>query len=191
MTRVAIIYYTSSGTIAELADAAAAGAAEFGEAGLCRIRDQEIVEGRFRNPDALDMIDAADGVIFGSPTFMGGPAAQFKAFADATSDRWSRRAWAGKVAGGFTSGSCANGDQSHTLGYFSVLAAQHGMLWCSLDLPGGMDPLERNRLGTQMGVSTHRVGPAVSDEDLLTARYLGQRVARLAGRVSGSPPAKD
>jgi len=36
---------------------------------------------------------------FGSPTYMGGPAAQFKAFADATGDRWAARTWANKVAG--------------------------------------------------------------------------------------------
>ncbi|XUJ34422.1 flavodoxin family protein [Bradyrhizobium japonicum] len=57
---------------------------------------------------------------------MGGPAAQFKAFADASSYRWSQQRWADKIAAGFTTGACAGGDQLHTLTYFTILAAQHG-----------------------------------------------------------------
>jgi hypothetical protein len=102
----------------------------------------------------LSLVDAADGIAFGTPTYMGGPSAQFKASADATSDRWSEQRWSNKVAAGFTTGSCANGDQGNTLTYFAVLAAQHGMVWCGLDIPGGCDPLGRNRLGSQLGLAT-------------------------------------
>jgi NAD(P)H dehydrogenase (quinone) len=113
---------------------------------------------------------------------MGGPAAQFKAFADASSYRWSQQRWADKIAAGFTTGACAGGDQLHTLTYFTILAAQHGMLWCGLDIPGGEDPSGRNRLGSQFGLATHLVDGALLQSDLCTAEYLGQRLAKLAKR---------
>ncbi|WP_439368617.1 hypothetical protein [Bradyrhizobium sp. DASA03120] len=51
------------------------------------------MSGRFQNESVLETIDRATAVAFGSPTYMGGPAAQFKAFADASSDRWSQHSW--------------------------------------------------------------------------------------------------
>ena len=50
---------------------------------------------------------------------MGGPAAQFKAFADATGERWYRGAWRDKLAAGFTVSSGPSGDKLNTLNIFS------------------------------------------------------------------------
>ena len=113
---------------------------------------------------------------------MGGPAAEFKAFADASSERWSKQQWAGKVAVGFTTGTCASGDQLHTLTYFSILAAQHGMLWCGVDIPGNENPDGLNRLGSQLGVATNLVAGSLPQGDLGTAEYLGARLARVVCR---------
>lgn len=186
MRRIAIIYFSATGTTAALADAVNAGAAELAKVAVYRIAAADIVGGRFQNEDALKLADAADGLIFGSPTYMGGPAAQFKAFADATSERWSEQRWANKIAAGFTTGSCANGDQGHTLAYFTILAAQHGMSWCSLGIPGGCDPFGRNRLGSHLGLATHAVTGVLDASDLATARHLGQRLARAANGVAPS-----
>jgi hypothetical protein len=68
------------------------------------------------------------------------------------------------------------------LTYFSILAAQHGMLWCGLDIPGGEDLSGRNRLGSQLGLATHLVDASLPQSDLSTAEYLGRRLARMAGR---------
>lgn len=124
---------------------------------------------------------------FGSPTFMGGPAAQFKAFADASSDRWTEQKWANKIAAGFTTGALAGGDQLHTLTYFTILAAQHGMLWCGLDIAGGEDPADRNRLGSQLGLATHPVNGTLPQSDLSSAEYLGRRLAEIATTYVRSP----
>lgn len=183
MRKVAIVFFSATGTTAQLAEAVQAGAAEIADAALCRIEPADIVGGRFVNEALLRFADTADALAFGSPTYMGGPAAQFKAFADATGDRWAARAWANKVAGGFTTGSCANGDQGHTLTYFTVLAAQHGMLWRSLDIPGGLDPAGRNRLGSSIGLATHAAGGVLEISDLATARHLGRRLADMAVQV--------
>ena len=184
MPLLAIVYFSISGTTEALAHAVARGAAGTAEIALCRIVGHDVVSGRFQNENLLETIDGADAVAFGSPTYMGGAAAQFKAFADASSDRWSAQRWTNKIAGGFTTGACAGGDQLHTLTYFSILAAQHGMLWCGLDIPGGEDPGGRNRLGSQLGLATHLVDGVLPQSDLLTAEYVGQRLARMAGRNS-------
>lgn len=185
LPRIAIVFFSASGVTARLAEAVWAGASEVADAVPCRITPSDIVEGRFTNEEILKAADAADGLAFGSPTYMGGPAAQFKAFADATSDRWSEQRWANKVAAGFTTGACANGDQGHTLAYFAILAAQHGMLWCSLDIPGGSDRHGRNRLGSQLGLATHAVEGVPHSSDLATAHHLGKRLASSAGRHRG------
>jgi len=184
--RIAIIYFSATDTTAKLAEALHAGATEIAEVVSCRISPADIVEGRFRNEKVLEIADAADGLAFGSPTYMGGPASPFKAFADATSDRWTGRRWTNKVAAGFTTGSCANGDQGHTLAYFSILAAQHGMLWCGLDIPGGYDPAGRNRLGSQLGLATQVVHGAIDDSDLATAHHLGKRLAKVTASFGSS-----
>ena len=175
--RVAIIYFSGSGTTATLAQAIGAGASEIAEVDLRRISGEHIIAGRFSNSNILETVDAANGIVFGSPTYMGGPAAEFKAFADATSDRWTEQRWAGKMAAGFTTGACANGDQGHTLTYFSILAAQHGMLWCGLDIACGYDASGRNRLGGQLGLVSQADGDEVAASDIATAHYLGRRLA--------------
>ncbi|MBR0720652.1 flavodoxin family protein [Bradyrhizobium manausense] len=182
MPLLAIVYFSISGTTEKLAHAVARGADRMVEVALCRILGDDIVSGRFQNERLLETIDRAGAVAFGTPTYMGGPSAQFKAFADASSDRWSQQRWVNKIAAGFTTGACAAGDQLHTLSYLTILAAQHGMLWCGLDIPGGEDPSGRNRLGSQLGLATHLVDSDLPQSDVSTAEYLGQRLAKLAGR---------
>lgn len=181
MTRpqVAIVYFSATGVTAHLAQGVQRGAEEAADVAMVRIVGADIVEGRYRNRETFAQLDAADAVIFGSPTFMGGPAAEFKAFADATSDRWSAQAWAGKLAGGFTSGGQPNGDQSATLGYFAILAAQHGMLWCGIKSAEGDTGL--NRLGVAQGLAAQGTADAAPPEDMETAAHLGRRIAHFAG----------
>ena len=198
--RIAIVYFSETGTTHTIAEAVAAGCTDNEadpaksekpaannsavEVELYRIVGGDIVEGRFKNDSCLKLIDAADAVVLGSPTFMGGPAAQFKAFADASSVRWDKQRWAGKIAAGFTVGANLNGDQLATLQYFTILAAQHGMIWMGLDLPGGYDSKGRNRLGTQSGVCACSADGNVDTVDIETARYLGTRIVALMQRMS-------
>ena len=186
MPTLAVVYYSATGTTATLADAICCGAQELLSTLSYRVLGTDIVDGRFCNEDALVLVDRADAVVFGSPTYMGGPAAEFKAFADASGDRWSEGRWKDKVASGFTTGTCPNGDQSHTLSYFTVLAAQHGMIWCNLDIPGGCDPAGRNRLGTQVGLATQGPSATLAEEDILTTMHLGRRVASLTLRLAAT-----
>lgn len=182
--KIVIVYHSVTGTTAQLAEAIAAGCHSVTaiDLQLLRIEGEDIKQGRYKNSALLEAIDQADGVIFGSPTFMGSVSAQFKAFADATAgDRWAKQIWADKVAAGFTVGTGYCGDTLHSLHYLQILAAQQGMLWTGLDLAGAGDEKAPNRLGAQAGLIVRAVDGAIEQPDLQTAFYLGQRVARVAG----------
>lgn len=86
-----------------------------------------------------------------------------------------------------------SGDKLHVLQYFTILAAQHGMVWVPLDLyPGWCSRTgaitDLNRLGGWLGAISQSDREASLDEapnagDLATARHLGKRVADVARQI--------
>lgn len=98
MSKIAIIYYSGYGHTAKLAEAVIAGIREAGATPVeIRIPDDGVIG------DAdWQAIQDADALIYGSPTYMGNVAWQFKRFADASSKLWAQQALSGRVAGGFT-----------------------------------------------------------------------------------------
>jgi NAD(P)H dehydrogenase (quinone) len=168
-----------------MAEAVAQGAAAHGaKVNLLPIRGEDINQGRYLNDGLLDQLDASDAIIFGSPTYMGGPAAQFKAFADATGERWYLRKWADKIAAGFTVSGGPSGDKLATLQYFFTLAMQHGMVWLGLnELPAANGV---NRLSSYAGAmgqaAQEQPEVAPNGADKLTGESLGRRVAQAARR---------
>ncbi|MBN7819739.1 flavodoxin family protein [Bowmanella yangjiangensis] len=186
MTKLGIVYFSATGATETLAQAIEQGAlaTEAVEVLRFRIDKNQLVEGRFVDQEVLTQLGSCDAIIFGSPTYMGGVASQFKAFADATSELWCEQLWANKLAAGFTCGSAPNGDQSGTLHYFFTLACQQGMLWVSIDAAHGYTKQNVNRLGSQLGVVAHVNDQGVHKVDKATAQYLGQRVAVLAKKLN-------
>ncbi|MBN0802979.1 flavodoxin family protein, partial [Pseudomonas aeruginosa] len=83
---------------------------------------------------AWDLLDQAQSILFGAPTYMGSVPWQFKKFADATSKKWFVRQWQDKVFGGFTNSASLNGDKQVSLILMHTLASQHGGIWVSLGL---------------------------------------------------------
>jgi multimeric flavodoxin WrbA len=148
------------------------------------ILGKEIIEGRFLNQQLISALHQCDAIIFASPTYMGNVAAQFKAFADATSDFWSDQRWAGKIAAGITSGTGLNGDQTSTLQYFSTLASQHGMIWVGLDAPYNDLDKGVNRLGCQLGVTACSLNGDVHPADINSAKYLARRVVNITKKLA-------
>ena len=61
-----------------------------------------------------DVLDDADAIVFGSPTYMAGASAPYKAFLDATSPRYADQRWHDKLAAGFTNSAGLNGDKLAT-----------------------------------------------------------------------------
>ncbi|HCE2125725.1 TPA: flavodoxin family protein [Vibrio parahaemolyticus] len=192
MSKIAIIYFSKTDVTGQLARAIAAGVEQQGikQQGECeilshRIEGSEIIEGRFVNPNLMDELAEYDAIIFGSPTYMGGVAAQFKAFADASSESWYHQKWANKMAAGFTSGGALNGDQSCTLQYLQTFAYQHGMMWVGLDKISNSGEQNLNRYGVQGGiVAQGGEDGQLHASDVATAEYLGKRVAMLVDKLS-------
>ncbi|MFF3851034.1 flavodoxin family protein [Streptomyces sp. NPDC002328] len=178
-TTIAVAFHSGYGHTAVVAEAVARGAAGAG-AEVFLIAVDGITDEQWAQ------LDAADGIIFGAPTYMGTASAAFHDFAEASSRRWFAHAWVDKLAAGFTNSGAKNGDKSSTLGYFATMAAQHGMHWISLGLMPGWDSTKGseddiNRLGFFMGAGAQSptdAGPeAVHRSDIATAEHLGARVA--------------
>ncbi|MFE9095473.1 flavodoxin family protein [Streptomyces sp. NPDC007264] len=179
---VSIAYHSGHGHTTVLAEAVRDGAAEAG-ARVHLIAVDEITDGQWA------ALDASDAIVFGSPTYMGTASGAFHAFAEASSKRWFGQSWKDKLAAGFTNSGSKSGDKLHTLQFFQILAAQHGMTWVSLGLhPGwnssGGSEYDLNRLGVFAGAAAQTnvdEGPeGVHKADAATARHLGHRVARTA-----------
>lgn len=182
MPTISTIYFSGTGHTAKLAEAVHHGGASVHgiKTHLIAIAGSDIVEGRYRNDAVMAQLDASDAIIFGSPTYMGGPAGQFKAFADATAPKWFTSAWRDKIAAGFTVSSSPSGDKLSTLQYFFTLAMQHGMVWVGL----GELPLQAsgvNAVGSYSGAmalagqESTEIKPNAQDK--LTGEILGRRVA--------------
>ncbi len=134
-------------------------------------------------------LDAADAIIFGSPTYMGMASWQFKKVADASSKPWFTQVWKNKLAAGFTNSASMNGDKHSTLHYFMTLAMQHSMLWVGTGMmPSNSKAATRddiNYMGSFGGLMTTSPSDAGVDEappkgDIETAKLFGQRVAEVA-----------
>lgn len=182
MTRkptIAIAYHSGHGHTERLAEAVRTGALGT-DAQVTMVRVDHITAEQWQ------ILDAADAIVFGSPTYMGTASAAFHAFAEATSGRWQAQAWKDKLSAGFTNSACKAGDKHSTLAYFATLAAQHQMTWVNLGLPPGWytstgSENDLNRLGYFTGAAATTAADlpadAVHKADLATAERLGARVA--------------
>ena len=187
MATVAIVYFSAQGHTHQIAEAVAEGAKGVGgtTVELVRIVGTDIVEGRWKNQAALDALAAADAIIFGTPTYMGGYSAQVKAFIDAASAVWMKLGWKDKLAAGFTHSQGLSGDKLNTLQSLWVNAMQHGMVWVGLgELVEGTAPDKVNRLSSYGGAmaQTDWGQDQTNEGDRKTAAILGKRVAETAAR---------
>lgn len=186
MTNVAVVYFSGYGHTAKQAEAVIEGAAAV--AGV-QVTEFRINENGDLPPDAWDVLAQQDAIIYGSPTYMGGPAWQFKKFADASSKPWMAQAWKDKIAAGFTNSGSTNGDKFSTITYFFTLSMQHSQIWIGTGLlPANTKangPDDVNWTAGFAGALAISPSDATPDEaprkgDLETARLLGKRVAEFA-----------
>lgn len=180
-----IAHHSGFGHTATLARAVAAGAREAGA------DVASIAVGALTDTDWA-ALDAADGIVFGTPTYMGNVSAGFQAFAERTGRRCQEGTWRDKVAAGFTNSGAKSGDKLSTLSSLAVFAAQHHMHWVSLGLGPGWNSasgseLDLNRLGFWLGAGAQTDVDAEPDQvhpaDLETCRHLGSRVATVTRQL--------
>ncbi len=184
MSKVVIVYHSGYGHTKRLAEAVLEGASGAGaDAALISVADV--------NDDAWAKLEAADAIIFGAPTYMGGPSADFKKFADASSKPWFGQKWKDKIAAGFTNSATMNGDKFSTISYFVTLAMQHSMIWVGTGMmPSNTKAATRedlNYVGGFTGLLAQSPADASAGEapprgDLETAKVFGARVADTAAR---------
>lgn len=183
MTKVVVVYHSGYGHAKFVAEKVAEGAG----AELLAID----AEGNLSDSDWAKL-DEANGIIFGSPTYMGNVSWQFKKFADASSKAWFTRKWQDKVFGGFTVSASLNGDKQVTIQTLQTLASQHGGIWVSLGLaPANATASSRqdvNNLGGSVGLLVQGPSDAGADAipagDIATALAYGKRVAAIAAKFA-------
>jgi len=181
---VAIVYFSGGGTTTRIAEEIVAGVKASGAtAHLIPIIGADITEGRWANDGIAEQLDKCDGIIFGSPTYMGSVSGQMKSFMDAMAPRWFTGAWKDKVASAFTASSLSSGDKFNAFTGFSVFAMQMGMIWCgtAANLTTGLNP-NGFYFGTGAVASTPE---QITEVDLKSAHAQGIRVARLSITLAG------
>ena len=130
MARILVLYYSSYGHVATMADAVAEGVRAAGhEADVRYVPEtapaevakaagfnQRTDHSQIAGPDALAEYD---GIVLGAPTRFGRMPSQMAAFWDTCGGLWMRGALTGKVAAVFTSTASQHGGQETTL--FSMI----------------------------------------------------------------------
>lgn len=189
MKRLAVVYHSAHGHTRHIARLVAEGAAAVAGTAVDLLEAHDLAN----DPEALI---AYDGVVLGSPTYLGGVSAPFKAFMDATGRLWRGQRLRGKLAAAFTVSSLPAGDKQSTLLSLFVFAMQHGMAWVGNPVipeqqSGTPEDQAANRLGSWSGLMAqagHASAPvAFPPGDLRTARMFGRHVAESLQRFGAVP----
>ncbi|GAA2620142.1 NAD(P)H:quinone oxidoreductase [Streptomyces axinellae] len=190
--KLAVIYYSATGTVATIAKEMAETAERVGaDVRLRRVRElapQEAVDSNpawAENaratadiPEATpDDIDWADAVLFGTPTRYGNVTSQLKQYLDMLGPLWQEGRLADKVYSGFTSSATLHGGQESTLlALYNTVHHFGGILVA----PGYTDPskfVDGNPYGTSH-VDAQGQSP-VEGTTLKAARVQCERVVRV------------
>lgn len=175
MKKTVVVFHSGYGHTTRMAHAVAEGA----RASLIVIdADGNIQETEW------EILNNADIIIMGSPTYMGSVSWQFKKFADASSKLWYTQTWKDKLFAGFTNSASMNGDKHSTLHYLFTLAMQHGGLWIGMGMQSSNKKTAQrndiNYLGAYAGAMAQSPSDASPEEmlsgDLETAKLFDQRI---------------
>ncbi len=192
---ILVLYYSRNGSVAQLAQYVARGI-EHVEGIEARMRTVppvsttcEAIEKSIPDTGApyatLDDLKHCSGLALGSPTRFGNMASPLKYFLDTTSSLWLAGDLVGKPACVFSSTSSMHGGQETTLLSMMLPLFHHGMIL--LGLPYTEEALSTTKTGGTPYGSTHVAGidnkNPLSQEELLLATRLGERLAHLASKL--------
>ncbi|MFJ2743193.1 NAD(P)H:quinone oxidoreductase [Streptomyces sp. NPDC087440] len=201
--KIAVVYYSATGSVHALAAALAEGAAKTGaEVRLLRVAELAPDEALDANPawrahaDAtrdvpvatLDDLRWADAYAFGTPTRYGNVSSQLKQFLDSTGGLWASGVFTDKPVTGFVSTSNPHGGNESTL-----LALYNTMYhWGTLIVPPGFtSPTVSAAGGNPYGTTFVSGRGDLGEETLAAARYQGERLATLTVRLLVGAQAKE
>ncbi|MFK0119774.1 NAD(P)H:quinone oxidoreductase [Streptomyces sp. NPDC090994] len=198
--KVAVIYYSSTGHVADIAHEIAETAEKAGaEVRLRKVRELAPRDAIESNPAwaahaaasagipeaQVDDIVWADAVLMGSPTRFGNVSAQLKQFLDTLGGAWRKGELADKVYSGFTSTGSPHGGNESTL-----LALMHSFHHFGgiVVAPGFTHP-DKFVDGNPYGTAHHDAGGTapVGDVTRNAARVQAERVVTLARAVAALP----
>jgi NAD(P)H dehydrogenase (quinone) len=198
MTEILVIYYSRSGSTAQLARHACRGIESVAGASAT-LRTVPAVSASTEGPTpavpdqgppyaTLEELRRADGLLLGSPTRFGNMAAPLKYFLDTTSALWLDGALSGKPAGVFTSTQTMHGGQESTLLSMMLPLLHHGMYL--VGLPYTEPALRSTRSGGSPYGASHVASthPELTEEERALTQALGRRVAALAVALKAQQP---
>jgi NAD(P)H dehydrogenase (quinone) len=198
MARILVLYYSSYGHLARMADAVAEGVRQAGhECDVRRVAETAppevaaaagfVADHTHPEIEGINSLPEYDGLVIGAPTRFGRMPSQMGAFLDQAGGLWFTDALVGKVGAAFTSTAGQHGGQETTL--FSIITnlLHFGCTVVGLDYgfkeQNGVDVV---RGGSPYGATTiaNNDGSRMPSEvDLNGARYLGRRVAETAAKL--------
>jgi NAD(P)H dehydrogenase (quinone) len=198
MARILVLYYSSYGHLAKMADAVADGVREAGhEVDVLRVPETAppevakaagfVADETHPLIDGIAALPAYDGIVIGAPTRFGRMPSQMAAFLDQAGGLWYTDALVGKVGAAFTSTAAQHGGQETTL--FSIITnlLHFGCTVVGLDYAFKA----QNGVSEVMGNSPYGASTIANNDgsrqpsavDLDGARYLGRKVANTAAKL--------
>jgi NAD(P)H dehydrogenase (quinone) len=198
VTKLAIIYYSATGHGTTMAKHVAAAAEAAGaDVRVRHVAETHDPESFAHNPawtanyDSTKNLPAAtgedivwaDGVIFGTPTRFGSPAAQFRTFIDFLGGLWAEGKLSDKAYAAYTSSNTAHGGQETTLLSLYITLIHWGGI---IVPPGYTDPskfVDGNPYGASL-VATHDNIVDIDDATAHALAHLARRVVSFAGRLA-------
>ena len=195
--KLAIIYYSSTGTVHNMAerlrDAGEKAGAEVRLRQVPELAPEEAIASNAawsqhfdKTKDepkaAADDVVWADAVLFGTPTRYGNVASQLKQFIDTLGPQWGQGLLADKAYAGFTASMTAHGGQESTLlALYNTIYHFGGVVVA----PGYTDPLKFAD-GNPYGVS-HVTGGGndapLGDPQLAALDHLAQRIVTIGRKL--------
>ncbi|WP_433124890.1 NAD(P)H:quinone oxidoreductase [Micromonospora sp. CA-240977] len=198
MAKLAVIYYSSTGTVhamaKRLAEAGEKAGAEVRLRQVPELAPQEAIASNAAWSQHFDATKSeakataddvvwADAVLFGTPTRYGNVSSQLKQFIDTLGPQWGQGLLADKVYAGFTASMTAHGGQESTLlALYNTIHHFGGLVVA----PGYTDPVKFAD-GNPYGVS-HVTGGSndapLGDAQLNALDHMAQRVVTIAGKLA-------
>ncbi|KIQ35322.1 NAD(P)H:quinone oxidoreductase [Variovorax paradoxus] len=199
MSKVLVLYYSMYGHLEAMANAVAEGARSVQgcEVALKRVSETMPADALRQAGGKADQVAPLatvaelpdyDAIIFGTPTRFGNMAGQMRTFLDQTGGLWAKGALVDKIGSVFTSTATQHGGQETTITSFHTTLLHHGMLIAGVPYTcAGLTNMDEITGGSPYGAGTLAGSDgkrSPTDNELSIARFQGEHVARLAGRLA-------